>query len=161
MIEIRRATTADYDQVWEIIQSIISNGDTIAFDPGSSKEQMLAYWLGQDKHTYVAMLHGKVAGTFIIRDNQPGLGSHIANAGYMTSPAVSGQGVGKAMGVYSLEEAKRLGYKAMQFNIVVKTNTRAIRLWESLGFKIIGEIPEAFNHRQNGLTNAYIMYRKL
>lgn len=79
----------------------------------------------------------------------------------MTSPAASGKGVGKVMGGFSLKEAKRLSYKAMQFNIVIKSNERAIRLWENLGFKIIGEIPEAFNHKQNGLTNAYIMYRKI
>ena len=75
--------------------------------------------------------------------------------------SASGQGIGKAMGEFSLEEAKRLGYKAMQFNIVVKSNERAVRLWKKLGFEIIGEIPEAFNHMTNGLTNAYIMYRKL
>ena len=122
---------------------------------------MLAYWCGQDKHTYVATIGGLVVGTFIIKDNQPGLGSHIANASYMTSPAASGKGIGKAMGEFSLKEAKRFGYKAMQFNIVIKSNEKAIRLWEKLGFKIIGEIPEAFNHKQNGLTNAYIMYRKI
>ena len=79
----------------------------------------------------------------------------------MTLPAASGQGIGKTMGEFSLEEAKRLGYKAMQFNMVIKSNERALRLWEKLGFKIVGEIPEAFNHRQNGLTNAYILYSKL
>ena len=79
----------------------------------------------------------------------------------MTLPGASGLGVGKAMGEFSLEEAKRLGYKAMQFNIVIKSNERAIRLWEKLGFKIIGEIPEAFNHKQNGLTDAFIMHQKL
>ena len=96
-----------------------------------------------------------------LKDNQPDLGSHIANAGYMTAPSAAGQGVGKAMGEFSLSEAKRLGYKAMQFNIVVKSNERAVRLWQHLGFKIIGEIPEAFQNKQGGLTNAYIMYQKL
>jgi len=161
MIEIRQAISADSDQIWNIIRQVISTGDTYVFDPDSSKEQMLAYWCGQDKHTYVATHGGIVVGTFIIKDNQPGLGSHIANASYMTSPAASGQGIGKAMGEFSLKEAKQLGYKAMQFNIVIKSNEKAIRLWENLGFKIIGEIPEAFNHKQNGLTNAYIMYRKI
>jgi L-amino acid N-acyltransferase YncA len=161
MTEIRKATIDDYDAIWEIIQQVILNGDTYVFAPASSKEKMLAYWFGQDKHTYVAMLNNKVAGTFIIRDNQPDLGSHIANASYMTLPILSGQGIGKKMGEFSLEEAKRLGYKAMQFNIVVKSNERAMRLWQKLGFNIIGEIPEAFDHKQNGLTNAYIMHRKI
>ena len=161
MIDIRQATAADNDSIWGIIQQVISSGDTYVFDPKSSKEKMLAYWCGQDKHTYVATLNGTVVGTFMMKDNQPDLGSHIANAGYMTSPVVSRQGIGKAMGEFSLEEAKRLGYKAMQFNIVIKSNERAVRLWQTLGFAIIGEIPEAFNHQQYGLTNAYIMYRKL
>ena len=96
-----------------------------------------------------------------MKDNQPGLGSHVANAGYMTSPDAFGKGIGKAMALFSLEEAKNLGYRAMQFNLVIKTNERAVELWKKLGFAIIGEIPEAFNHKSLGLTNAYIMYRKL
>ena len=161
MIEIRKAMSADTGQIWGIIRQVISTGDTYVFDPKSSKEKMLVYWYGPDKHTYVAILNDKVVGTFIIKDNQPDLGSHIANASFMTSPAASGKGVGKTMGEFSLEEAKRLGYRAMQFNIVIKSNDKAVRLWEKLEFKIIGEIPEAFNHKQKGLTNAYIMYRKL
>ena len=161
MLEIRKAISADAGQIWKIIQPIILNGDTYVFDPKSTKEEMLAYWYGQDKHTYVATENDKIVGTFFIKDNQPGLGSHIANAAYMTLPAASGQGIGKTMGEFSLEEAKRLGYKAMQFNIVIKSNERALRLWDKLGFKIVGEIPEAFNHMQHGLTNAYILYRKL
>ena len=161
MIEIRKATQDDNDNIWTIIREVIATGDTYVFDPASSREEMLAYWCGADKHTYVALLNGQVAGTFVIKNNQLGLGSHIANGSYMTSSQAAGQGVGKAMGVFSLEEAKRLGYKAMQFNIVVKSNHRAVQLWEKLGFKIIGEVPEAFNHQKEGLVNAYIMYQKL
>ena len=161
MIEIRKAVPADRDAIWQIIRQVIATGDTYVFDPNSSKEKMLAYWCAPDKHTYVAVMNNEVAGSFVLRDNQPDLGSHIANGAYMTLPSASGKGIGKAMGAYSIEEAKRLGYKAMQFNIVIKSNERAVRLWQSLGFKIIGEIPEAFNHKTNGLTDAYIMYRKL
>ena len=161
MVEIRKAIPMDHDRIWEIIRAVIATGDTYVFDPNSSKEKMLSYWCEQDKHTYVAVLNNQIVGTFVIKDNQPDLGSHIANAAYMASPLAAGQGVGKAMGVFSLQEAKRLGYKAMQFNIVVKSNERAVRLWEKLGFNIIGEIPEAFDHRKNGLTSAYIMYKKL
>jgi ribosomal protein S18 acetylase RimI-like enzyme len=161
MITIRKAVPADMDQVWEIIQPVIATGDTYVFDPQSSKEKMLAYWFGKDKHTYVAVDEEKIRGTFIIKDNQPDLGSHIANASYMTAPSAAGHGVGTMMGMYSIEEAKRLGYAAMQFNIVVKSNERAVRLWRKLGFTIMGEIPGAFNHIRNGLTNAYIMYRQL
>jgi len=161
MLEIRKAMPEDFDQIWLIIKEVISKGDVFTFHPNTSKETMLNYWCGQDKHTYVAIDNDMVAGSFIIKDNQPGLGSHIANAAYIVSEKVSGQGVGKSMGAFSLEEAKRLGYLAMQFNIVVKSNSRAVRLWQNLGFDIIGEIPDAFNHQENGLTNAFIMYRKL
>jgi len=161
MIDIRKAAATDADEIWNIIKEVIATGDTYVFDPTSSKEKMLGYWLAQDNYTFVALLNGEIVGTFLIKDNQPDLGSHIANAAYMTSPKASGQGVGKKMGEFSLEEARRIGYKAMQFNFVIKSNARAVQLWQKLGFSIIGEIPEAFNHRTEGLTNAYIMYRKL
>jgi ribosomal protein S18 acetylase RimI-like enzyme len=161
VIEIRKAISTDADKIWIIIKEVIATGDTYVFDPDSSREKMLAYWCGRDKQTYVALFDSEIVGTFVIKDNQPDLGAHIANASYMTSPPASGRGIGKSMGEFSLKEAKRLGYKAMQFNIVVKSNDRAVRLWKKLGFNIIGEIPEAFNHRKDGLVNAYIMYRKL
>ncbi|HTE13117.1 MAG TPA: N-acetyltransferase [Chitinophagaceae bacterium] len=161
MLEIRKAISADHDAIWDIIKDVIATGDTYVFDPTSSKEKMLAYWCAPGTHTYIALLNNALVGTFIIKDNQPDLGSHVANAGYMVSPLAAAQGIGKAMAAFSLEEAKILGYKAMQFNIVVKTNERAVKLWQHLGFSIIGEIPAAFNHRVNGLTNAYIMYKKL
>src|SRR3954452_9672085 len=116
MIEIRKAQSKDQNQVWEIIEQVIAEGDTYVFSPNSPQDKMIAYWFGQDKHTYVAIIDNKVIGTFFIKDNQPDLGSHIANASYMTSPAALGQGVGRTMGEFSLAEAKRLGYKAMQFN---------------------------------------------
>ena len=161
MIAIRKANKTDEPPIWTIIKSVISAGDTYVFAPDSSKEKMLAYWCGADKKTYVAIWEDKVVGTFFLKDNQPDLGSHVANAGYMVAPQVKGKRVGKTMAEFSLEEAKRLGYTAMQFNFVVKTNEIAVKLWLSLGFEIIGEIPEAFNHSENGFTNALIMYRKL
>ena len=161
MIEIRKATAEDHDAIWNIIKVVIASGDTYVYDPGSSREEMMKEWFGENKHTYVALVESKIAGTFFIKSNQPDLGSHIANAGYMTDPSMSGKGIGKAMCEYSLHEAKQLGFQAMQFNIVIKSNERAMRLWKKLGFGIKGEIPEAFNHRQLGLINAYIMYKKL
>lgn len=161
MLEIRKATEDDKSQVWEIIKAVIATGDTYVFEPDSSKEKMLDYWLAADKKTYVALDENVIVGTFFLKDNQPDLGSHIANAGYMVSPVAKGKRVGRRMCEYSLEEAKRLGYRAMQFNFVVKSNKVAVKLWLSLGFEIIGEIPEAFHHAESGLINAYIMYRKL
>jgi ribosomal protein S18 acetylase RimI-like enzyme len=161
MLQIRKATSTDQEAVWAIIQPVIAAGDTYMFYPDSSKEKMLAFWFGADKYTYVSTINDQIVGTFFLKDNQMDLGSHVANAGYMVAAEASGQGIGQAMGEFSLEEAKRLGYRSMQFNIVVKSNERAVRLWQRLGFQVIGEIPEAFQNRQNGFTNAYIMFRVL
>jgi len=161
MIEIRKATKKDAPQIWEIIKNVISYGDTYVFAPSSSKEKMLSYWFAEDKQTYVALSENRIVGTFFLKDNQPDLGSHIANAGYMVSPEAKGKRIGRTMAEFSFKEAKRLGYQAMQFNFVVKSNEVAVKLWLNLGFEIIGEIPEAFNHAKKGLTNALIMYRKL
>ncbi len=161
MIQIRAAIDADKAAVWRIIKEVIAGGDTYVFAPDASEDEMMAYWFSPDKYNYVAVLDAKVVGTFWLRANQPGLGSHVANAAYMVSSAANGQGVGRQMAEYSLEEAKRLGFTAMQFNFVVKSNTVAVNLWQKVGFEIIGEIPDAFDHSTNGLTNAYIMYRKL
>jgi len=161
MITIRKAIPSDREAIWLIIKEVISTGDTYCFAPDSSREKMLGYWCGEDKHTYVAIINGEVAGTFVLKDNQPDLGSHVANGSYMAAAAFAGKGLGMEMGKFSIEEAKRLGYKAMQFNIVIKSNERAVSLWQKLGFIIIGEIPDAFDHIENGLTNAYIMYRNL
>ena len=161
MIRIRKALPEDHQAVWEILQSIILRGDTFAFSPSLTKEEMLLYWFAKDKHVYVALDENEIAGTFFIKDNQPGLGSHIANAAYAVSLGSRGKGIGKIMGEFSLKEAKQLGYTAIQFNLVVKTNTAAVKLWRSIGFEIIGEIPNAFNHREHGLVNSFIMYKKL
>jgi len=161
MVEIREATEKDKAQIWEIIKFVISAGDSFTLSPDSAREEMLADWCSPEKHTYVAVSENKVVATFYIKANQPGLGSHVANASYMVAPEARGKGIGRKIGEFSIAEAKRLGYHAMQFNFVVKSNEKAVSLWQSLGFEIIGEIPEAFRHIENGLTNAYIMYRKL
>jgi ribosomal protein S18 acetylase RimI-like enzyme len=161
MIDIRKAIPKDCEAVWNIIHEVIKEGNTYVFSPESTREEMIGYWFAEDKHTYVALINNQIVGTFLIKHNHPGLGSHVANASYMTSKKARRQGIGETMALFSLEESRRLGYVSMQFNIVVKTNLSAVRLWQKLGFNIIGEIPEAFNHQIYGLINAYIMYRKL
>ena len=161
MIQIRKAVPGDQEPIWVIIQEVITGGDTYVFDPETDRDAMLDYWCGEDKHTYVAEIENAIVGTFIIKDNFPDLGSHVANASYMTQPSAFGKGIGRAMGEFSLTEAKKLGYRAMQFNIVVKNNKRAIALWQRLGFKIIGELPEAFHYRKESYVDACIMWRKL
>lgn len=160
-ILIRPVKPEDHDQIWEIIKQVIKTGDTYVFYPDSSKEKMLAYWLAENKHCFVAEVDGIVAGSFLITNNRPDLGSHIANASYIVHPEFRGLGIGKKMGELSISKAKEMGYLAMQFNFVIKTNTSAVNLWKSLGFRIIGEIPNAYQHQQLGLTNAYIFYREL
>jgi ribosomal protein S18 acetylase RimI-like enzyme len=159
MINIREARSTDRSAVWEIIRAVLAGGDTYVFPPDSHQDEMLRYWFSADKHTFVAEIEDSIAATFWIKANQPGLGSHVANAAYMVSPDLRGRGIGTHIARWSLGEARRLGFSAMQFNFVVKTNP-AVKLWLSLGFEIIGEIPDAFNGT-SGLTNAYIMYRKL
>jgi L-amino acid N-acyltransferase YncA len=158
---IRLATSTDHEAVWHIISNVISTGDTYVFAPDSTKEKMSNYWFSADKRTYIAEENNEILGTFFLKENQMDLGSHIVNAGYMVSENARGKGLGKAMAEFSLEEARRLGFRGMQFNLVVKTNEKAVRLWLKLGFVIIGEIPEAYKHSSLGYVNAYIMYQKL
>ena len=158
---IRLANPTDHQAVWHIISNVISTGDTYVFAPDSSKEKMLNYWFASDKRTYVSEENGEIIGTFYLKENQMDLGSHIVNAGYMVSKNARGKGIGKTMAEFSMEEAQRLGFRGMQFNLVVKTNEKAVKLWLKLGFKIIGEIPEAYKHSSLGYVNAYIMYQKL
>lgn len=161
MTEIRKATDADKPAVWQIIKAVIAGGDTYTFAPETPEKEMISFWFSPEKHVYVAEENGKILGTYWLKANQPGLGDHIGNGGYMVSPDAKGKGIGKQMAHHSIEEGRRIGYYAIQFNFVVKSNTAAVNLWKSVGFEIIGEIPDAIRHKQNGLTNAYIMYRRL
>ena len=163
MITIRKATLADAKQIWQILKVTNCGGNTFPFlaEKDLEEKAMMDYWLAKDKHVYVVIENEVILGSLYLKDNQPGRGSHIANAAYTVSEASRGKGIGKLMGEFSLKEAKQLGYKALQFNLVVKTNQAAIKLWKSIGFEIIGEIPEAFNHKELGFVNAYIMHQKL
>lgn len=161
MIQIRPTVEADKDSVWQIIKAVIAGGDTYVFDPDTPEAEMLAYWFSPEKHVYVAEKDDEILGTYWIKANQPDLGSHVGNGAYMVSPNATGKGIGRKMAEHSIEEARRIGFHSIQFNFVVKSNEIAVNLWKSVGFEVIGEIPDAFNHKQNGLTNALIMYRKL
>jgi GNAT superfamily N-acetyltransferase len=176
------ATESDRDAIWDIFHRVVTAGDTYAFDPNISREDALAYWFRPDTHTYVAkrepvgdevavpgkrttspaVIQGRdIMGTYILRPNQSGGGSHVANAAFMVAPDARGLGVGRAMGEHCLNEARRLGFLAMQFNFVVSTNQSAVRLWQNLGFKIVGTLPGAFRHPEKGYIDVYVMYRSL
>ncbi|RYF63673.1 MAG: GNAT family N-acetyltransferase [Cytophagaceae bacterium] len=161
MITIRPATTDDHNAIWAIIEPVIKSGDTYMYAPESTREEMLAIWFMPGKFTYVAELDQQVVGTFFMCANQPGLGAHVANAGYMVHPAHRGRGIAQAMCRFSLDEARRLGFSAMQFNAVVSTNTVAVKLWERCGFTIIGTVPKAYQHQTLGLVDTYVMYQWL
>ena len=161
MLEVREAVESDKPAIWQIIKAVISGGDTYVFDIETPEDEMIAYWFSPEKHVYVAEEGAGALGTYWLKANQPGLGSHVANGAYMVSPRAQGTGVGRKMAEHSIEEARRLGFHSIQFNFVVKSNGAAVALWKSVGFEIIGEIPDAFDHKDDGLTNAYIMYRKL
>ncbi len=160
-MNLRIANESDWDAIWEIFHAVIAPGDTYVFDPHMPREEALAYWFHAGTHTYVAEAKGQIAGTYILKPNQPALGSHVANAGFMVAPSARGLGVGRRMGEHCLEEARRLGFRAMQFNFVVSTNEPAVHLWQQLGFRIVGTLPGAFHHAQKGFVDAYVMFQSL
>lgn len=160
-IVIRKATQSDKDFIWEIFHEVVKTGDTYVFPPSISKEDGLKNWTGEKYHTYVAELDGDVLGTYILKQNQMGLGSHVTNGSYMVSPNAQGKGIGKKMALHSIEEARSLGFKSMQFNIVVSTNEAAVKLWKKFGFKIIGTIPKGFHYKSEKYVDAHVMYLEL
>jgi len=161
MLNIRKAEDDDFDGIWSIFREIVIQGETYAFPPDTNKADARKIWMLTPTATYVALKHGEIVGTYYLKPNQPGLGSHVCNAGYMVRSHVRGQGVGRAMCEHSLVEAKNLGFKAMQFNLVVKTNENAIRLWKKMGFFSVGTLPKAFMHKKLGLIDAIVMYKLL
>jgi L-amino acid N-acyltransferase YncA len=158
---IRKARDGDAKAIAGIIVPTIREGATYTLDRGMSEADALAYWLAPDKETFVAEVDGAILGTYYLRANQAGGGRHVCNCGYMTRAEATGRGVARAMCVHSLAHARSRGYHAMQFNFVVSTNERAVRLWQSLGFETVGRLPAAFDHPTQGLVDALVMYRLL
>lgn len=160
-MHIRKANAQDRDAILGIILPIIRDGSTYALAPDMSEEEALAYWMAPAKHTLVAVHEGQVVGTYYLTANQAGGGAHVCNCGFMVSPDAAGQGVARAMCKHALSFAKEAGFLAMQFNFVVSTNTRAVRLWENLGFDTVGRLPCAFHHPSEGFVDALVMHRVL
>jgi ribosomal protein S18 acetylase RimI-like enzyme len=158
---IRPARPDDRAAIWNIIGPVIRAGETYALDRDMSEADALAYWLGPDKETFVAEEEGAILGTYYMRPNQAGGGGHVCNCGYVTAAEACGRGVARRMGEHSLEHARGRGYRAMQFNFVVSSNERAVRLWQSLGFEIAGRLPLAFEHPSLGPVDALVMFRAL
>ncbi|MEB2314354.1 MAG: GNAT family N-acetyltransferase [Polyangiaceae bacterium] len=158
---IRRAEASDAAGIAAIILPTIREGATYALDSDMSEADALAYWLAPDKDTFVLEEDGVILGTYYIRTNQLGGGRHVGNCGYMTSAKAMGRGVARRMCEHSMEYARSKGYHAMQFNFVVSANERAVRLWQSLGFEIVGRLPLAFLHPTKGYVDALTMYKTL
>lgn len=160
-MQIRQAQASDGPAILQIIIPVIREGATYTLDPQMREADALAYWLSPDKETFVAEEEGVVVGTYFVRPNQAGGGGHVCNCGYMTHAAAVGRGVARAMCQHSLVHARERGYRAMQFNFVVSTNERAVRLWQSMGFAIVGRLPQAFRHPVHGYVDALVMYQLL
>jgi ribosomal protein S18 acetylase RimI-like enzyme len=161
MPSIRVSTVMDADAVWKILEPVIRGGETYTLPRDFTREQALAYWYSPHHKVFVAEENGEILGAYYLRANQQGGGSHVANCGYMTAAWAAGRGIASAMCTHSLEYARSLNFRAMQFNFVVSTNEPAVRLWQKFGFEVVGRLCEAFQHPTRGYVDAFVMYRKL
>ncbi len=161
-MSIRPITDADWDAVWTVLEPVFRAGETYAYPIDITKDQARAVWVDQPAATFVAEDAGLgIVGTYILKPNQPGRGAHVCNCGYVVSEAARGQGVASAMCDHSQEQARAMGFRAMQYNLVVATNEGAVRLWQSKGFDIVGTLPGAFDHPRLGFVDAHVMYKVL
>lgn len=158
---IRPAVDADFAAMWTIFQEVVRPGSTYVFAADTSVEDARAYWFGPGITSFVAEDEGRIVAMYKLVSNHRDRGSHVANASFMVSAACSGKGLGRQLGLHSLQQAKKAGYLAMQFNFVVSTNEAAVALWKKLGFAIVGTLPSAFRHQDLGLVDAYVMSRSL
>jgi ribosomal protein S18 acetylase RimI-like enzyme len=169
MITIRPAEARDDDAIWSILEPILCDAETYALPRHWSRAEALGFWRGGSHAVFVAELPGdtasavqpRVVGTYYLQPNQQGGGAHVANCGYATLAKARGRGIARAMCLHSLDVARQQGYRAMQFNFVVATNESAVALWKSLGFEVVGRVPQAFRHPALGLVDALVMYRAL
>jgi ribosomal protein S18 acetylase RimI-like enzyme len=160
-MQIRPPTPEDHDAIWSALEPVIRAGETYALPRDLPREDALAFWIQPGTDTFVAEVDGSIVGTYFLRANQRGGGSHVANCGYVTASAATGRGVARAMCAHSLAHARSRGFRAMQFNNVVSTNVRAVQLWQAMGFTIAGRLPGAFAHPTLGDVEVFVMFRAL
>jgi len=161
-VEIREATVADWPRIYPFWSAIVDAGETYAYPEGLSSAEAAALWMEPPPgHAVVAVDGDQVLGSAKMGPNRPGRGAHIATASFMVDPGATGRGVGRALGDYVVAWARREGYHGIQFNAVVETNAAAMHLWQSLGFEVLGTVPEAFEHRTFGRVGLNILYKKI
>lgn len=160
-LTLRPATPADHAALWAMLAPVIRAGETYALPRDMAAAGALAYWCGADRSTFIAEQHGAAVGTYYLRANQLGGGAHVANCGYVSAAHAGGRGIARHMAEHSFIEARARGFTAMQFNFVVGSNSRALRLWQRLGFATVGRVPGAFMHPRLGAVDAYVMHRAL
>ena len=160
-LTIRAAAGSDDDAIWRILEPTFRAGETYPIPRDVSRADALAYWRSSGHAVFVAEQNGRAVGTYYLRANTGGGGAHVANCGYVVAPEASGRGVARAMCVHSLHEARGRGFAAMQFNFVIASNERAVRLWQACGFAIVGTLPGAFRHPRLGPVDAYVMFQTL
>ncbi|WP_424971940.1 N-acetyltransferase family protein [Dinoroseobacter sp. S76] len=158
---IRPAAPADWSAIWGMLRPVFRAGETYAIDPAISEADARAYWMASARQTFLVEADGEALGTYYLVANFAGNADHICNCGYVTAAAAQGRGVARAMLTHSLEAAKASGFRAMQYNCVVASNTRAVGLWQAHGFEIVGTLPEAFRHPAQGFVDAYVMMKRL
>lgn len=159
---IRDYKSTDWPRLWPIIETVLRTGETYAFPPEISEQEAQKVWIEIPQETYIALDENEeILGTYYIKPNQPGAGSHVCNCGYIVSENARGKGVASSMCEHSQQKAVELDFKAMQYNLVVSTNEGAIRLWEKHGFDIVGTLPKAFNSKRDGFVDAFVMYKML
>lgn len=158
---IREATEADWPQIWAHFQRVAAAGDAFTYDETTTEESARKAWFDPPAVCFVCEIDGQFAGTYYVRPNQPGRGSHVANAGYIVVPGFRRRGLAGALCEHSLQTARRLGFSAMQFNFVVSANAAAIQAWERCGFAVVGRLPAAFRHKELGFVDALVMFRAL
>ena len=160
---IREAEPADWESIWPFLREIVREGESYAYDPDMSEREARDMWMiGAPGRTTVAVdAGGTILGTANMYANRPGPGAHVASASFMVDPRRWARGVGRALGEDMIGWAERAGFRAIQFNAVVETNERAVALWRSLGFEIVGTVPEAFRHPEHGYVGLHVMHRRL
>jgi ribosomal protein S18 acetylase RimI-like enzyme len=160
-MRIRPATLDDHAALWALLEPVIRAGEEFAVPRDGTIADAFAYWMPPGAEVFVAEDAGEVVGSYFVRANQRGGGAHVANAGYVTASHARGRGVARAMCSHSLAHARARGFRAMQYNFVVSTNERAVRLWQAMGFAIVGRLPGAFAHPTLGDVDALVMYQTL